>query len=249
MSLENLTLGTEIRDARERAGFSLAKIAEITRIRETLIKDIESDQFERCGGNAYARGHIRTIAKVLNLNADLLIEKFAQTTGDFDRPMVDLLEENNVIKQRAPRPAISFKVLASVAAGVVALLIAVPAVISLFPNDTTSPLAPSSQGLAPSTTDQNSQVVASTTSGVSLVVSGISGKSWIGIQDASGAQIFSGSITAGEVKSFSEDQLIYATIGNAAAVSLNVNGQEIGTPGGVGEVVHLSFTPNGSNNG
>ncbi len=249
MSLENLTLGTEIRDARERAGFSVAKIAEITRIRETLIKDIESDQFESCGGNAYARGHIRTIAKVLNLNADLLIEKFAQTTGDFDRPMVDLLEESNVIKQRAPRPAISFKALASVAAGVVALLIAVPAVISLFPNDTTSPLAPSSQGLAPSTTEQNSQVVASATSGVSLVVSGISGKSWIGVQDASGAQIFSGSINAGEVKSFSEDQLIYATIGNAAAVSLNVNGQEIGTPGGVGEVVHLSFTPNGSNNG
>jgi len=249
MSLENLTLGTEIRDAREGAGFSVAKIAQITRIRETLIKDIESDKFESCGGNAYARGHIRTIAKVLNLNADLLIEKFAQTTGDFDRPMVDLLEENNVIKQRAPRPAISFKALASVAAGVVALLIAVPAVISLFPNDTTSPLAPSSQGPAPSTTEQNSQVVASATSGVSLVVSGISGKSWIGIQDASGAQIFSGSINAGEVKSFSEDQLLYATIGNAAAVSLNVNGREIGTPGGVGEVVHLSFTPNGSNNG
>ena len=249
MSLENLTLGTEIRDAREGAGFSVAKIAQITRIRETLIKDIESDKFESCGGNAYARGHIRTIAKALNLNADLLIEKFAQTTGDFDRPMVDLLEENNVIKQRAPRPAISFKALASVAAGVVALLIAVPAVISLFPNDTTSPLAPSSQGPAPSTTEQNSQVVASATSGVSLVVSGISGKSWIGIQDASGAQVFSGSINAGEVKSFSEDQFIHAIIGNAAAVSLNVNGQEIGTPGGVGEVVHLSFTPNGSNNG
>jgi len=249
MSLENLTLGTEIRDARERAGFSVAKIAEITRIRETLIKDIESDQFERCGGNAYARGHIRTIAKVLNLNADLLIEKFAQTTGDFDRPMVDLLEENNVIKQRAPRPAISFKALASVAAGVVALLIAVPAVISLFPNDTTSPLAPSSQGLAPSTTEQNSQVVASATSGVSLVVSGISGKSWIGIQDASGAQIFSGSIKVGEAKSFSEDQLLQVIIGNAAAVSLNVNGKEIGTPGGVGEVVRLSFTPDNSNNG
>jgi cytoskeletal protein RodZ len=249
MSLENLTLGTEIRAACERAGYTIEKVAEITRIRETLIRDIESDQFDSCGGNAYARGHIRTIAKVLKLNADLLIEKFAQITGDFDRPMVDLLEENNVIKQRAPRPAISFKALASVAAGVVALLIAVPAVISLFPNDTTSPLAPSSQGLAPSTTDQNSQVVASTTSGVSLVVSGISGKSWIGIQDASGAQIFSGSIKVGESKSFGEDQLLQVTIGNAAAVSLNVNGKEIGTPGGVGEVVRLSFTPDNSNNG
>ena len=76
-----------------------------------------------------------------------------------------------------------------------------------------------------------------------------SGKSWIGIQDASGAQIFSGSIKVGESKSFAEDQLLQVTIGNAAAVSLNVNGKEIGTPGGVGEVVRLSFTPDNSNNG
>jgi cytoskeletal protein RodZ len=249
MSLENLTLGKEIRAARERAGYTVAKVTEMTRIRETLIKDIEADEFSSCGGNAYARGHIRTIAKILKLDADLLIEKFAQSTGDFDRPMIDLLEENNVVKQRTPRPAISFKSLASVAAGVVALLIAVPAVISLFPNNETSPVAPSSQGVVPSTTDQSSQVVATNTTGVSLVVSGIAGKSWIGIQDASGAQIFSGSIKVGETKSFSEDQLLQATIGNAAAVSLNVNGQEIGTPGGIGEVVHLSFTPSGSNNG
>ena len=126
MSLENLTLGTEIRGARERAGYTIAKVAEITRIRETLIKDIESDEFSSCGGNAYARGHIRTIAKVVNLNADQLIEKFAESTGDFDRPMIDLLEENNVVKVRSPRPQISYKALASVAAGVVALLVAVP---------------------------------------------------------------------------------------------------------------------------
>jgi len=249
MSLENLTLGTEIRDARERAGYTVSKISELTRIRETLIKDIEADNFSSCGGNAYARGHIRTIAKVVKLNPDALIEKFAESTGDFDRPMVDLLEENNVIKPRAQRPQISYKLLTSVAASVVALLIAVPAVISLFPSNKTPSVAPSSQGVAPSTTDQNSQVVATKTTGVALVVTGISGKSWIGIQDASGAQIFSGSIKAGEVKSFSEDQLLQVTIGNAAAVSLNVNGKEIGTPGGTGEVVHLSFTPDNSNNG
>ena len=249
MSLENLTLGTEIRGARERAGYTVAKIAEISRIRETLIKDIEADDFTSCGGNAYARGHIRTIAKIVKLNPDQLIEKFAQSTGDFDRPMVDLLEENNVIKPRSARPQISYKALTSVAAGVVALLIAVPAVISLFPSNETSPVAPSSQGAVPSTTDQNSQVVATKTTGVSLVVTGIAGKSWIGIQDASGAQVFSGSIKVGESKSFGEDQLLQVTIGNAAAVSLNVNGKEIGIPGGVGEVVRLSFTPDNSNNG
>jgi len=248
MSLDNLTLGTEIRDARERAGYTIAKIAEITRIRESVIANIEADDFSSCGGNAYARGHIRTIAKVLKISADELIAKFAEATGDFDRPMVDLLEENHVIKVRPAKPQISYKALASVAAGVVALLIAVPAVISLFPSNETSP-NPSSQGVAPSTTDKNSTVVATKTSGVSLVVSGISGKSWIGIQDASGAQVFSGSISSGETKTFADDQLLQVTIGNAAAVSLNVNGQEIGTPGGVGEVVHLSFGPGNSNNG
>ena len=248
MSLENLTLGTEIRDARERAGYSIKKVAEITRIREAVIADIESDDFSSCGGNAYARGHIRTIAKVVKLNADVLIAKFAEVTGDFDRPMVDLLEESSVIKVRPAKPQISYKALASVAAGVVALLVVVPAVISLFPNNETSP-NPSSQGVAPSTTDKNSTVVATKTSGVSLVVTGISGKSWMGIQDASGAQVFSGSIADGEAKSFSDDQLLQVTIGNAAAVSLNVNGQDIGTPGGIGEVVHLSFEPGNSNNG
>ena len=248
MSLENLTLGTEIRDARERAGYTIKKVAEITRIRETVIENIEADDFASCGGNAYARGHIRTIAKVVKLSADDLIAKFAEVTGDFDRPMVDLLEENHIIKVRSAKPKVSYKALASVAAGVVALLIAVPAVISLFPNDNTSS-TPSSQGVAPSTTDQSATVVATKTSGVSLVVTGISGKSWVGIQDASGAQVFSGSISVGEVKSFTDDQLLQITIGNAAAVSLNVNGEEIGTPGGIGEVVHLSFEPGKSTNG
>jgi len=249
MSLENITLGTEIRDARERAGFTITKVAEISRIRESVIKEIEADDFSSCGGNAYARGHIRTIAKIVQLSGDDLIEKFAQVTQDFDRPMIDLLEENMVVKKRAPRPQISYKTLASVAAGVVALLIAVPAVNSIVSSNKTSSVAPSSQGVAPSTTDQNSQVVATKTTGVSLVVSGISGKSWIGIQDASGAQIFSGSIKVGETKSFTDNQLLQVTIGNAAAVSLNVNGNEIGTPGATGEVVHLSFGPANSNNG
>ena len=139
--------------------------------------------------------------------------------------------------------------MASVAAGVLALLIAVPAVSSLFPSGKTSSVAPSSQVVAPSTTDQSSTDVATKTSGVSLVVSGISGKSWIGIQDASGAQVFSGMLTSGQVKSFNNSQLLQVTIGNAAAVSLNVNGEEFGTPGGIGEVVHLTFTPDNSNNG
>jgi cytoskeleton protein RodZ len=249
MTPEKVTLGTEIRCARERAGYTTANIASTSRIREAVIIDIESDNFSTCGGNAYARGHIRTIAKIIGIDPDNLVEKFAEATGDFDRPLVDMLEENSAIKHRGVRQAVSYKALSSVAAGVVALIIAVPAIISLFPNEKPASLTPSSQGVAPSTTNQNSAVVATRTSRVELVVTGISGKSWIGIQDANGAQVFSGSINIGESKSFSDSQLLQVIIGNAAAVSLNVNGEEIGSPGGVGEVVHLSFQPGSSNNG
>ena len=85
--------------------------------------------------------------------------------------------------------------------------------------------------------------------GVVLIISGIDGQSWVGIQDATGTQIFSGRITKGAKQTFTDKQLLNVTVGNAAAVDLNVNGREMGVPGGVGEVVHLSFTPDQSSQG
>jgi hypothetical protein len=37
-------------------------------------------------------------------------------------------------------------------------------------------------------------------------------------------------------------------IGNAGAVSLKVNGEELGVPGKIGEVVRLEFGPQASSN-
>ena len=82
-----------------------------------------------------------------------------------------------------------------------------------------------------------------------MVLTGTSGKSWVGIQDSSGAQVFSGSISAGESKTFTDSTQLQVVIGNAGAVSLNVNGKDLGTSGPVGEVVHLSFDQNGSTQG
>jgi hypothetical protein len=82
-----------------------------------------------------------------------------------------------------------------------------------------------------------------------VVVTGTSGKSWVGIQDSSGAQVFSGSIKAGDSKTFTDSQNLAVTVGNAGAVNLNVNGKDLGTPGLVGEVVHLSFDQNSSSQG
>ena len=84
---------------------------------------------------------------------------------------------------------------------------------------------------------------------VVVVITGVSGKSWVGIQDSTGAQIFSGQIKVGSSQTFKDNQQLNLTIGNAGAVNLNVNGKDLGTPGNIGEVVHLSFGPNDSNRG
>ena len=252
MSLDNLTLGSKLRDARKNAGYTIAQVSEVTRIRETLISNLESDNFETCGGYAYARGHIRTIAKLFNLDSDALIEDFANATGEFDRPMIDLLTENNVTAPKVERTKISYKTLASGAAAVLVLLIAIPTVSSFFSSNKAATPAPSAGATASKNGQSNSEAantVATKSSAVTVVLTGASGKSWVGIQDSSGAQVFSGSISAGESKTFTDSTQLQVVIGNAGAVSLNVNGKDLGISGAVGEVVHLSFDQNGSTQG
>ena len=164
--------------------------------------------------------------------------------------MIDLLTENNVVAPKRELPKISYKVMASAAAAIVALLIAVPTVGGMISSNKTASQNPSVPAqAAPSTTSNGATVVATKTSDVSVVVTGTNGKSWIGIQDSSGAQVFSGTIHQGESKSFGDATQLQVTLGNAGAVSLNVNGRDIGTTGAAGEVVHLSFEPDAAAKG
>jgi hypothetical protein len=42
---------------------------------------------------------------------------------------------------------------------------------------------------------------------------------------------------------FTDNQLLYLVIGNAGAIQLIVNGEDLGVPGKVGEVLRLEFGP------
>jgi hypothetical protein len=55
---------------------SVEDVSERTRIRRTIISDIERDDYTSCGGDFYARGHIRAIAKVVGADPVPLIEQY-----------------------------------------------------------------------------------------------------------------------------------------------------------------------------
>jgi cytoskeletal protein RodZ len=71
-----LTIGEALAQARREAGLTVTQVSERTRIRETIITGIENGDYSACGGDFYARGHIRSIARVVGIDPEPLIEEY-----------------------------------------------------------------------------------------------------------------------------------------------------------------------------
>ncbi len=242
-----MSVGLYLREARLAAGYSVEEIAAKTRIRAELIRDLELEKFELCGGNAYARAHIRTIGQLINANVDLLIREFEATTGEQNRPMIDLLSENNATALNPQRamPKMTYKFMASSAAVIVGLMILVPTASSLF-KSTAKSAHPAKVSIAAKTNSQTKNQFTTQpapTSAGNLVISAVNGTSWVAVTDQSGANLFTGKISNGQVQSFDASQLINVTLGNSGALSITVNGKSLGVLGAVGEVKYLQFGP------
>ncbi len=73
MLVTDMTVGETLREARLRQGLTLADVAGQVKLRETIVAAIESDDLSLCGGQTYARGHIRSLAAVLGLDGEVLV--------------------------------------------------------------------------------------------------------------------------------------------------------------------------------
>ena len=238
---------SSLAQARETAGLTVEQISALTNIRVAVIKDLENNSVDICGGIAYARGHIRTIAKVLNqktpksisFDADLIVAEIEAAQSEDGRKIIERLAENNVADKPKEKKRMKFRTLASISAAVFSIGFVAQVAI----NNVSNIDVDTSQITTTRKSFQNE--AASTPAGVNLVVTGISGKSWIGLTNANGEQVFNGQISSGQVATFTDPQLIKAVIGNAGAVKLNLNGSDLGVAGAEGEVVRLDFDANG----
>jgi cytoskeletal protein RodZ len=71
-----VSIGEALAEARREVGLTVAQVSQRTRIRQTIIRGIEGDDYSVCGGDFYARGHIRSIAKVVAADPGPLIQEF-----------------------------------------------------------------------------------------------------------------------------------------------------------------------------
>lgn len=76
-----MSAGEMLSAARSARGLTLDDLAQMTKLRASILAAMEDDDFSHCGGTVYARGQLRAMAPALGLDADDLVEAFDRAAG------------------------------------------------------------------------------------------------------------------------------------------------------------------------
>ncbi len=236
-----LTEISKLRAARELAGLTVEQVAKKTNIRIGVIEDLEKNSVEVCGGIAYARGHIRSIAKVVKADGDLLVAEIEAAQGDNSRRIIDALYDNNVADRPKPKKVMKVSTLAAIAAAVLGIGFVVNIAINNVSTSKEDTVAVATTSPSPSAPSATTDV-----SGVNLIITAVDGRSWLGITNEQGETVFDGQIRSGQTQSFQDPDSLSVTIGNASAVQVTLNGVDLGIAGNFGEVARYKYTQAGA---
>jgi cytoskeleton protein RodZ len=238
-----MNLGEVLASARSSTGLSIEDLASITSIRPGLLAEIEKNNFSHCGGDIYARGHLRNIAPKIGLDANQLVELYNQEHSAESRSINEMLVENNVARVPHEKKNLSWKVPAAFSIAIVLVVAVVQIVISNVSSDST-PRTPVSASPTPSATQSTLPSESATTpvvgEGVEMSITAARGNSLIDIV-VDGTHVFKGSIFQGETKSFTSETSISIYFSNPAGLDVTVNGEVLAPLGGQNEEVRRTF--------
>jgi cytoskeletal protein RodZ len=234
-----VTIGDALAAERRQAGLTITQVSQRTCIRETIIRGIEHDDFSACGGDFYARGHIRSIARAVGTEPEPLIREYDATQGAPEGiTAADVFEPSTPIKLRERRPNWSLAMLVALAA-----IVGIATYHFLSGPTKASPAAASHPAAASPGTGHSagtghagtghkkkrrttSQASAGDPHHVVILLSAGSGSCWVDLTTRTGQAIFAGTLAAGTSRTWTEEGPVSLEIGNPGAVKLTVNGKD-----------------------
>jgi len=240
-----MSLGALITKSRTDARLSIEDLAKITNIPSTLLRDMENDNFKKCGGETYARGHLRNIAAKLGVDERIFLDLFESEVTAPTKPIRELLNENNVTMPYQEPKRISWKVLAVGSAAALVLFAGASIFFSnidtgnepeIIATSSATPTNSASETAAPSAASSPKNV-----GGVTVELVASRGTTWLYATNENGQVLFSGQVRQGTSKTFSEAAQVNLRVGNAGGVDISVNGEDVGSVGANGEVVNLTY--------
>jgi cytoskeletal protein RodZ len=240
-----MSLGALIAKSRTDARLSIDDLAKVTNIPTTLLRDMENDNFAKCGGETYARGHLRNIAAKVGIDERIFLDLFETEVTAPAKPIRELLNENNVTMPYQEPKRISWKILAAGSAAVLILFAGVQIFFldsenanepEILVTKTTTPSSSASESAAPSAAA--SAVIAG---GIEVELTASRGTSWLYATNENGEVLFSGQVREGASKTFNAAKQVNLRVGNAGGVDISVNGKDVGSIGANGDVVNLTY--------
>ena len=241
-----MSLGQFLQGARKSAGLSIDELASVTSIRAGLIIEMERNNFVNCGGDTYARGHLRNIAPKISIDPQILIDMYNEEHSSESRKIHDMLVENNVTKIPTERKTISWKSLA-IASVVVLAAIALGQIIiansktTIVPKPSPStstkvstPATPSAAGVVTETVSPNP------TGELKLTISATRGNSNIDVV-VDGQHLYKGPMFQGDEKSFKAPTSISIYLSNAGDLDLTLNGEKLAPLGERNQEIRKTF--------
>jgi cytoskeletal protein RodZ len=236
-------IGDTLAEARRQAGLTLTQVSQQTRIRESIIASIEQGDFSPCGGDFYARGHIRSIAEVVGTDPVPLVREYDAEHGPPGKMRAaQIFEPATPIKIREPRNLHLGRVLA-VALIAVAGFGAYRLVSTHATRSTATPtvtVRPEVTVTAKPTTAPVTHATAPPKNEAVIQLTAIS-DCWVGLNSPTGQSIYQGIIPAGTTRTWDEKNPVSMVIGNPPGIKLTVNGkpEQMNSV----QVVHLSINP------
>ncbi|GAA3485935.1 helix-turn-helix domain-containing protein [Streptomyces cremeus] len=254
------TIGRALQQARIAAGLTVDEVSTSTRVRIPIVHAIEADDFTRCGGDVYARGHIRTLAAAVGLDASALVAQYDGEHGGRPAPTPAApLFEAERIRPEPRRP--------NWTAAMVAAIVAVIGFVgfTMFsggdepggtrsvaegatatapaprpkPDRTIKPALPKTD-VTPGPAD--SAIAAAPKDRVTVKMVATGTKSWVSARASNNRILFDGFLNKGDSKTFTDPKKLDLVLGDADAVQLFVNGKEVEDDFSPGQVERLTYT-------
>lgn len=251
---ELATFGEDLRREREIRGISLKEISDATKISKRFLEALERNDHKTLPAPVFTRGFVREYARYVGLNAEEMVNRYNFAAAKDDRiekpPQVTKYPETPV-RDITPKPPAKRGIPPAFARLNTNLILAFVIVVALsgvaywaiqekrkrdaidaetttnIPVTTKAAAAPPAPVATPQPPDDST---------LRLEIE-VTANSWITL-DADGQSVINTEMNAGEKQSLqANEQFRFRTIGNAAGVTLTLNGTRVPPLGEDGEVV------------
>lgn len=240
-------VGALLREARERRGISIDRLAQITKIRTPFLRAIEANDLDGVPQTVFVRGYLRAYAREVGLDPEETVRSYLEQFA----PPEPTVENQTPHVENAPsgvEPDVNWRALRNVV-GVAAIAIIV--ILYGIGSRHTGPAAPSSSPAAGAPAAAPRPEVGTAGSSAPAAVAGAGHVLHVGLRttadcwvsaNVDGTQVVYKLLRAGDERAFDVKDQAVLHLGDPAAASLSIDGAAARPLGAAGVPITVRIT-------